>query len=42
MKNGLCSGWEFVDADYDGTGRRLVAKLTSTGGARMTFGLLPQ
>jgi hypothetical protein len=42
MKNGLCSGWEFVDAEYDGTGKRLVAKLTSTGGARMVFGLLPQ
>jgi hypothetical protein len=42
MKNGLCSGWEFVDAEYDGTGRRLVAKLASTGGFRMTFGLLPQ
>jgi hypothetical protein len=42
MKNGLCSGWEFVDADYDSAGRRLVAKLASTGGFRMTFGLLPQ
>lgn len=42
MKNGLCSGWEIVDAEYDGTGRRLVAKLTSTGGARMTFGLVPE
>jgi hypothetical protein len=42
MKNGLCSGWEFVDAEYDGTGKRLVANLTSTGGARMVFGLLPQ
>jgi hypothetical protein len=42
MKNGLCSGWELVDAEYDGTGRRLVAQLTSTGGARMTFGLVPQ
>lgn len=42
MKNGLCSGWEFVDAEYDGAGRRLVAKLASTGGFRMTFGLLPQ
>lgn len=41
-KNGLCSGWEFVDADYDSTGRRLVAKLQSTGGLRMVFGLLPQ
>jgi hypothetical protein len=42
LKNGLCSGWELVDADYDGTGRRLVAKLQSTGGLRMTFGLVPQ
>ena len=42
MKNGLCSGWEFVDADYDATGKRLVAKLQSTGGMRMVFGLLPE
>ena len=42
LKNGLCSGWEFVDAEYDGTGRRLVAKLQSTGGLRMVFGLLPE
>jgi hypothetical protein len=42
MKNGLCSGWEFTDAEYDSAGRRLVAKLSSTGGFRMTFGLLPQ
>lgn len=42
MKNGLCSGWEFYDAEYDGTGRRLVAKLQSTGGLRMVFGLMPE
>ena len=42
LKNGLCSGWEFVDAEYDGTGRRLVANLQSTGGLRMVFGLLPE
>lgn len=42
LKGGLCSGWEFVDASYDGTGRRLVAKLQSTGGLRMTFGLMPE
>jgi hypothetical protein len=41
LKNGLCSGWEFSEAEYDGTGRRLVAKLQSTGGLRMVFGLLP-
>jgi hypothetical protein len=41
MKNGLCAGWEFHDAEYDGTGRRLVAKLQSTGGMRMVFGLMP-
>jgi hypothetical protein len=40
LKGGLCSGWEFVDAEYDGSGRRLVAKLQSTGGLRMQFGLL--
>ena len=42
LKGGLCSGWEFVDAEYDGAGRRLVAKLQSTGGLRMQFGLLPE
>jgi hypothetical protein len=42
LKNGLCSGWEFVEADYDASGHRLVAKLQSTGGLRMVFGLLPE
>ena len=42
LKNGLCSGWELVEADYDGSGRRLVAKLQSTGGLRLVFGLVPQ
>jgi len=40
LKNGLCSGWELIDAEYDGTGRRLVAELQSTGGLRMVFGLV--
>ena len=37
-KNGLCSGWELVDAEFDSAGGQLVAKLQSTGGMRMTFG----
>lgn len=41
LKNGLCSGWEFADAEYDGAGRRLVAELQTTGGLRMVFGLVP-
>jgi hypothetical protein len=40
-KNGLCSGWELVDAQYDGAGQRLVANLQSTGGMRLVFGLVP-
>lgn len=42
MKSGLCSGWEFVDAQFDDAGKRVVAKLQSTGGLRMVFGLLPE
>jgi hypothetical protein len=41
-KNGLCSGWELVDADYDAATQQLVAKLQSTGGLRLVFGLVPQ
>jgi hypothetical protein len=41
QKNGLCSGWELVDAEYESAGQRLVAKLQSTGGMRLVFGLLP-
>ena len=37
-KNGLCSGWELVDAEYEGAA--LIAKLTSTGGGRLVFGLV--
>jgi len=42
LKNGLCSGWEMTDAQYDGAGQQLVAKLESTGGQRLVFGLLPE
>jgi hypothetical protein len=38
-KNGLCSGWEVVDADFEAASQRLVARLQSTGGMRMVFGL---
>jgi hypothetical protein len=40
-KDGLCSGWEVVEADYETASQRLVAKLQSTGGMRLVFGLLP-
>ena len=40
QKNGLCSGWELVDADYESSGQKLVAHLQSTGGMRMVFGLV--
>jgi len=39
-KNGLCSGWEIVDAEFDGGAGAVTAKLQSTGGMRMVFGLL--
>jgi acyl dehydratase len=42
LKNGLCSGWEIFDAQYDAAGAQLVAKLQSTGGLRLVFGLLEE
>ena len=39
-KNGLCSGWELVDADFDSAAGAVTAKLQSTGGMRMVFGLV--
>jgi hypothetical protein len=42
LKNGLCSGWELIDADYDSQRKQLVAKLGTTGGLRMLFGTMPQ
>ena len=42
LKNGLCSGWEIVDAEYDAAGAQLIAKLQSTGGQRLVFGLLTE
>jgi hypothetical protein len=41
-KNGLCSGWEIIDAEYEAAGQRLVAKLQSTGGLRLVFGTVPE
>jgi hypothetical protein len=41
LKNGLCSGFELHDAEYDDASKKLVAKLASTGGMRMQFGLVP-
>jgi hypothetical protein len=41
LKNGLCSGFELHDAEYDFGEHKLVAKLRSTGGLRMQFGLVP-
>ncbi|MEY4578948.1 MAG: hypothetical protein RL701_3651 [Pseudomonadota bacterium] len=40
-KNGLCSGWELIDAEFQSSGQ-LVAKLQSTGGLRLQFGTVPQ
>jgi hypothetical protein len=40
-KNGLCSGWELVDADYESGAMQLTAKLQSTGGMRLLFGMVP-
>jgi hypothetical protein len=42
LKGGLCSGFELHDAEYDSSERRLLAKLRSTGGLRMQFGLVPE
>ena len=41
LKGGLCSGFELHDSEYDEAGKRLAAKLRSTGGLRMQFGLVP-
>jgi len=42
LKGGLCSGIELQDAEYDGASQRVVAKLRSTGGLRLQFGLVPE
>jgi hypothetical protein len=42
LKSGLCSGFELHDAEYDAADKRLLAKLRSTGGLRMQFGLVPE
>lgn len=42
LKNGLCSGFELHEAEYDADSKRLIAKLGSTGGMRMQFGLVPE
>lgn len=42
LKNGLCSGFELHDAEYDSAGKRMVANLASTGGLRMQFGTVPE
>jgi hypothetical protein len=41
LKNGLCSGFELHDAEFDPEAKRLVANLRSTGGLRMQFGTVP-
>jgi hypothetical protein len=40
LKSGLCAGWELHDATHEAG--HLVAKLRSTGGMRMQFGLVPE
>jgi hypothetical protein len=42
LKNGLCSGFELHDAEYDAAGKRMLANLASTGGMRMQFGTVPE
>lgn len=42
LKGGLCSGFELQDAEYEDGSDRLIAKLRSTGGLRMQFGLVPE
>ena len=42
LKNGLCTGFEQHDAEFDPEGKRLVANLRSTGGLRMQFGTVPE
>lgn len=42
LAGGLCSGFELHDAEYDAEGGRIVAKLRSTGGHRMQFGLVAE
>lgn len=42
LKSGLCSGWEFHDATFDGREGNLVGKLPSSGGMRLQFGLVPE
>ena len=41
LKNGLCTGFEQHDAEFDPAGKRIIAKLRSTGGLRMQFGTVP-
>lgn len=41
LKGGLCSGFELHEASYDDASKKLIAKLASTGGMRMQFGLVP-
>ena len=41
LKGGLCSGFELHEAEYDDASKKLIAKLGSTGGMRMQFGLVP-
>lgn len=41
-KSGLCLGWEVTDAQYESGTQQMVAKLQSTGGQRMQFGVMAQ
>jgi hypothetical protein len=36
----LCSGWDFLDAHYDASARRLSAEMRTPGGYRIVFGNL--
>jgi hypothetical protein len=41
-KNGLCSGWELTNAEFVSATQLLTAKLQSTGGLRMQFGMVSE
>lgn len=42
LKSGLCSGWEMVEARYDAATDTVRAKLDSTGGLRLQFGMVSE
>lgn len=41
LGKGLCSVWRIIETEYDLAGKRIIAKLSSTGGLRLQFGWIP-